>query len=102
MMNFDGHTVQIIILIIVNIVLLTGTYWKMRIEVDKRPTYEKVEQMIKRDTPNEQRIEEIVKRDAFAKSDGASLLTEIKNIKTMLDHVSRKLDTYFKPRKEMP
>ncbi len=101
-MNVDSHTAQIIILAIINIILLTSMYWKLRNGVDKRPTYQKVEEMIRRDTPGEQRIEEIICRDAFPKSDGASLLTEIKNIKSEIDKMSKKLDLYFKPRKEIP
>lgn len=101
-MNIDSHTVQIIILAIINIILLTSLYWKLRSDVDKRPTYQKVEEMIKRDTCNEQRIETIVKRDSFPKSDGKVLLSKMDNVEKVVASMSQKLDTYFKPRKEIP
>lgn len=101
MMELDTHTIEIILLAIANIVVITGAYWKLKNAVENRPTYQKVEDMIRRDTCGEQRIEEIIKRDAFPKAEGASLFTEIKNIKSEIDKISKKLDSYFKPRKEI-
>jgi|SRR3989304_8763390 len=95
MMNLDVHTIELIMLAIVNVILLAGSYWKMRNEVDKRPDYDRVRDMITSASIKESRVEEIIKRDAFPKYEGSALLTDIKNIKAQLDQISRKIDSYF-------
>jgi len=100
-MNFDFHLLQLIIIIVVNIVLVTGAYWKLKNDINERPQYQKVEEMIKRDTIKERRVEEIVNRDSFPKGDGQVLLSKMEGLEKALNIISEKLDSYFKPRKDI-
>ena len=91
-MNFEFGLSELIIAAIAWLVSISGTYWKLRISILKRPEFEKVEQMIKRDGVSEKRVEEIVARDAFSKSGGEVLSQKIDSLAKGIDHLTNKID----------
>jgi len=83
------------ILIGSNIVFIAGAYWKVRMMIAGRPTYEKVEQMIERDTVSEERVEHIVDRNAYPKSNGELLSGKIDHIEKLVTRIDEKLDKHI-------
>ena len=85
-MTLDMATVNVILLAAINIVIITGAYWKLKLEIKDRPTFKQVENMIA--------------RDAFPAADGKVLKSKIESIETNVKTILDKLEEALKPKKE--
>jgi len=86
-MTLDIVTLKVILIVVINIVIITGAYWRLRLEIRDRPTFRQVEEMID--------------RDAFPFAEGEVLKEKIDNIENLVKCMVKKLDDVLKPKKEL-
>jgi len=99
-MTLDIITLKVILIIVINIVVITGAYWKLRLEIRERPTFRQMDEWVTPKLLPEKRIEEIIHRDAFSVSDGKVLKSKMDSIESLVKSMVKKLDDVLKPKKE--
>ena len=99
-MTLDITTVNVILIAVINIVVITGAYWKLKLEIRDRPTFKQVTEYPRPQLPCEKRMEEIIRRDAFPAADGKVLKSKMDTIETLVKSMVQKLDDVLKPKKE--
>ena len=99
-MTLDIITLNVIIIAVINIVVITGVYWRLKLEIRDRPTFKQIDQQPRPKLSCEKRVEEIIHRDAFPFADGEVLKSKIDNIENMVKCMVKKLDDVLKPKKE--
>lgn len=99
-MTLDIVTLKVILIVVINIVIITGAYWKLRLEIRERPTFKQMDEHTNPKLISEKRVEEIIHRDAFPFAEGEVLKEKIDSIENLVKSMVQKLDDVLKPKKE--
>lgn len=100
LMTLDIVALNVIIIAVINIVVITGAYWRLKLEIRNRPTFKQIDEQPRPKLSCEKRMEEVIHRDAFPNADGEVLKEKIDNIENLVKHMVKKLDDVLKPKKE--